>query len=181
MSANLSKNDLLAIFEEIKNEQATLFPLSERFIKKLFRPNVLDKGKEYYKNGQISWLEHSSDFAVIDSTVQGDTGSAFNQRIEISKVPTGYSVDTHCTCNAKTKCRHLAAVLFKLKIEHSGEYGEDYFINDWFSELTALKSVDAKAPSQVLLFVLDIENNKVFLTPKIANYDKKIITRLGAI
>ena len=47
MSANLSKNDLLAIFEEIKNEQATLFPLSERFIKKLFRPNVLDKGKEY--------------------------------------------------------------------------------------------------------------------------------------
>ncbi len=179
MSANLSKNDLLAIFEEIKNEQATLFPLSERFIKKLFRPNVLDKGKEYYKNGQISWLEHSSDFAVIDSTVQGDTGSAFNQRIEISKVPTGYSVDTHCTCNAKTKCRHLAAVLFKLKIEHSGEYGEDYFINDWFSELTALKSVDAKAPSQVLLFVLDIENNKVFLTPKIANYNKNNNYTLG--
>ena len=47
MSANLSKNDLMAIFEEIKNEQATQFPLSERFIKKLFKPTVLAKGKSY--------------------------------------------------------------------------------------------------------------------------------------
>ncbi|MDO6546343.1 DEAD/DEAH box helicase [Pseudoalteromonas carrageenovora] len=179
MSANLSKNDLMAIFEEIKNEQATQFPLSERFIKKLFRESVLDKGKEYYKNGQISWLEHTPNFSVVDSTVQGDNGSSFNQRIEISKVPTGYSVDTHCTCNAKTKCRHLAAILFKLKIEHSGEYGEDYFINDWFSELSALKSNDKKTPSQVLLFVLDIENNKVFLTPKIANVENKKNYTLG--
>ncbi|MDN3405717.1 DEAD/DEAH box helicase [Pseudoalteromonas sp. APC 3218] len=179
MSANLSKNDLMAIFEEIKNEQATQFPLSERFIKKLFKPAVLAKGKSYYKNGQISWLEHNADFSVVDSTVQGDKGIAFNQRIEISKLPTGYSVDTHCTCNVKTKCRHLAAILLKLKIEHSGEYGEDYFINDWFSELSALKNTDQAQPSQVLLFVLDIENNKVFLTPKIANYDKNNNYALG--
>ena len=128
---------------------------------------MLAKGKSYYKNGQITWLEHNADFSVVDSTVQGDKGIAFNQRIEISKLPTGYSVDTHCTCNVKTKCRHLAAILLKLKIEHSGEYGEDYFINDWFSELSALKNTDQAQPSQVLLFVLDIENNKVFLTPKI--------------
>ncbi|MEM5546308.1 DEAD/DEAH box helicase [Pseudoalteromonas fuliginea] len=179
MSANLSKNDLLAIFEEIKNEQATQFPLSERFINKLFRPNVLAKGKEYYKNGKISWLEHTPNFSVVDSTVLGDNGTPFNQRIEISKIPTGYSVDTHCTCNIKTKCRHLAAILLKLKIEHSGEYGEDYFINDWFSELSALKSAEQTIPSQVLLFVLDIENNKVFLSPKIANYDKDQNYTLG--
>jgi superfamily II DNA or RNA helicase len=179
MSANLSKNDLMAIFEEIKNEQATQFPLSERFIKKLFRPNVLAKGKEYYKNGKITWLEHTSNFSVVDSTVLGDNGSPFNQRIEISKLSTGYSVDTHCTCNIKTKCRHLAAILLKLKIEHSGEYGEDYFINDWFSELSSLKNAEQKLPLQVLLFVLEIENNKVFLSPKIANYDKNQNYTLG--
>lgn len=179
MSANLSKTDLMAIFEEIKNEQATQFPLSERFIKKLFKPAVLAKGKAYYKNGQISWLEHNSDFSVVDSTVRGDKGISFNQRIEISKVPTGYSVDTHCTCNVKTKCRHLAAILLKLKIEHSGEYGEDYFINDWFTELGALKNSTEQPPSQVLLFVLDVENNKVFLTPKIANYDENQSYALG--
>ena len=151
MSANLSKNDLLAIFEEIKNEQATQFPLSERFINKLFKPNVLAKGKAYYKNGKIAWLEHNSDFSVIDSTVQSDTGASYNQRIEISKLPTGYSVDTHCTCNIKSKCLHLAAILLKLKIEHSGEYGEDYFINDWFSELSTLKSTESTTPSQVCL------------------------------
>ncbi len=179
MSANLSKTDLMAIFEEIKNEQATQFPLSERFIKKLFKPAVLAKGKTYYKNGQISWLEHNKDFSVVDATVNGDKGVAFNQRIEISKVPTGYSVDTHCSCNAKTKCRHLAAILLKLKIEHSGEYGEDYFINDWFAELSTLKEAAQQQPSQVLLFVLDVENNKVFLTPKIANYNKEQSYSLG--
>lgn len=179
MSANLSKNDLMALFEEIKNEQATQFPLSERFIKKLFKPNVLAKGKEYYKKGQISWLEHNANFSIIDSTVQGDKGVSFNQRIEITKLPTGYSVDTHCTCNIKTKCRHLAAILLKLKIEHSGEYGEDYFINDWFSELSALKTIEQNLPKQVLLFVLDIEDNKVFLTPKIANYEDNKRYTLG--
>ena len=115
----------------------------------------------------------------MDSTVRGDKGISFNQRIEISKVPTGYSVDTHCTCNVKTKCRHLAAILLKLKIEHSGEYGEDYFINDWFTELGALKNSTEQPPSQVLLFVLDVENNKVFLTPKIANYDENQSYALG--
>jgi len=179
MSANLSKNDLLAIFEEIKNEQATQFPLSERFINKLFKPNVLAKGKAYYKNGKIAWLEHNSDFSVIDSTVQSDTGASYNQRIEISKLPTGYSVDTHCTCNIKSKCLHLAAILLKLKIEHSGEYGEDYFINDWFSELSTLKSTESTTPSQVLLFVLSVENKKVFISPKIANFDKDQNYTLG--
>ncbi|MEL0657440.1 hypothetical protein V6257_20875, partial [Pseudoalteromonas issachenkonii] len=66
-----------------------------------------------------------------------------------------------------------AAILFKLKIEHSGEYAEDYFINDRFSELSALKSGEQTTTSQVLLFVLDIENNKLILTPKIANVETK--------
>ncbi|MBQ4833332.1 DEAD/DEAH box helicase [Pseudoalteromonas sp. MMG010] len=179
MSANLSKNDLLAIFEEIKNEQAAQFPLTERFINKLFRPTVLNKAKEYYKNGKITWLEFNDDFSVIDSTVVGDKGTSFNQRIEINKIPTGYSVDAHCTCSAKSKCRHLAAVLLKLKIEHSGEYGEDFFINDWFNELSSLKNTPTEQPKNVLLFVLDIENNKVFIIPKIASFSDNGHYNLG--
>ncbi len=82
MSANLSKNDLLAIFEEIKQEQETQFPLSERFIKQLFKPHVLSKAKEYHQNGQINWLEHSSDFSVIDASMFGNEGNTFTQHIE---------------------------------------------------------------------------------------------------
>ena len=103
MSANLSKNDLLAIFEEIKQEQETQFPLSERFIKQLFKPHVLSKAKEYHQNGQINWLEHNSDFSVIDASMFGNEGNTFTQHIEISKLPSGFSVDSHCTCGSKTK------------------------------------------------------------------------------
>ena len=179
MSANLSKNDLLAIFEEIKQEQETQFPLSERFIKQLFKPHVLSKAKEYHQNGQINWLEHSSDFSVIDASMFGNEGNTFTQHIEISKLPTGFSVDSHCTCGSKTKCRHIAAVLLKLKIEHSGDYGEDYIINDWFSELKTLKQSTTDTAKHVLLFVLDVEKSAVTLTPKIANYDPEHNYTLG--
>ncbi|WP_217876857.1 DEAD/DEAH box helicase [Pseudoalteromonas shioyasakiensis] len=179
MSANLSKNDLLAIFEEIKQEQETQFPLSERFIKQLFKPHVLSKAKEYHQNGQINWLEHNSDFSVIDASMFGNEGNTFTQHIEISKLPSGFSVDSHCTCGSKTKCRHIAAVLLKLKIEHSGDYGEDYIINDWFSELKTLKQVANDNAKQVLLFVLDVEKSVVTLTPKIANYDAEHNYTLG--
>ncbi|QLJ10348.1 DEAD/DEAH box helicase [Pseudoalteromonas sp. JSTW] len=179
MSANLSKNDLLAIFEEIKQEQETQFPLSERFIKQLFKPHVLSKAKEYHQNGQINWLEHSSDFSVIDASMFGNEGNTFTQHIEISKLSTGFSVDSHCTCGSKTKCRHIAAVLLKLKIEHSGDYGEDYIINDWFSELKTLKQSTTDTAKHVLLFVLDVEKSAVTLTPKIANYDPEHNYTLG--
>lgn len=169
MSANLSKTDLLTIFEEIKQEQATQFQLSDRFIKKLFTPRVLEKAKQYLLSGQINWLEHSRDFSVIDASILTNTGSTYTQHIEITKLPTGYSVDSHCSCNAKTKCRHIAAVLLKLKVEHSGSYGEDYFINDWLRELSSIKQQQNSDAQQVLLFVLDIEQGKLILTPKVAN------------
>ena len=179
MSANLSKNDLLAIFEEIKQEQATQFPLSERFIKQLFKPHVLSKAKEYVANGQVNWLEHNHDFSVIDASVFGNQGSTFTQHIEIKKLANGFAVDRHCSCNAKTNCRHLAAVLLKLKIDHSGDYGQDYIMNDWFEELTTLKQNQSAQAKNVLLFVLDVENNRVILTPKIAAFSAEHQYTLG--
>lgn len=176
MSANLSKKDLLAIFEEIKQEQATQFQLSDRFIKKLFTPQILEKAKEYLLSGQINWLEHNHDFSVIDASILSNAGSTFSQHIEITKLPSGYSVDSHCTCNAKARCRHIAAVLLKLKVEHSGNYGEDYFINDWLSELSTIKQPPLSVAQQVLLFVLDVEQGKLVLTPKIANHSTNTYT-----
>lgn len=180
MSANLSKSDLLAIFEEIKQEQATLFPLSERFLKQLFKPQVLAQAKDYLANGQINWLEHNHDFSVIDASMFGNEGNTFTQHIEIKKLANGFSVERHCSCHAKTNCRHLAAVLLKLKIENSGEYGQDYIINDWFDELKEIKKTQSDNAKNVLLFVLDIDDSsKVILTPKIAGSSSEHNYTLG--
>lgn len=48
-------------------------------------------------------------------------------------------VDLYCICGLKIKCCYIVVVLFKLKIEYLGNYGEDYIINDWFSEFKILK------------------------------------------
>lgn len=86
MSTQLSKEQLFALFEEIKQEQATQFPLSERFLKQYFNSSLLTKAKEYLHNSQISFLEHSDDFSNIESQVMGNFGNTFSQHIKITKV-----------------------------------------------------------------------------------------------
>ncbi|MBQ4860383.1 DEAD/DEAH box helicase [Pseudoalteromonas sp. MMG013] len=168
MSTQLSKEQLFALFEEIKQEQATQFPLSERFLKQYFNSALLVKAKEYLNNSQISYLDHLDDFSRIDSQVLGNFGNTFSQYIKISQVNNSARVEAQCTCSNNPKCRHIAAVLLKLKIEHSGGFGEAYLVNDWFNELIQLQQDSIQGANNVLLFVLEPHNKEVLLSPKLS-------------
>ncbi|MBD1584674.1 DEAD/DEAH box helicase [Pseudoalteromonas sp. S16_S37] len=170
MSTQLSKEQLFALFEEIKQEQATQFPLSERFLKQYFNAQMLSKAKEYLKDSQISFLEHHDDFSKIDAQIIGNQGNTFSQHISIDQNPTGVRVDAQCTCSSNPKCRHIAAVLLKLKIEHSGGFGESYLINDWFNELEQLQSPKLYEADNVLLFSLEPYGQELLLSPKISPF-----------
>ncbi|BBN83940.1 hypothetical protein PA25_39250 [Pseudoalteromonas sp. A25] len=170
MSTQLSKEQLLALFEEIKQEQSTQFPLSERFLKQYFNTQMLNKAKEYLKDSQISFLEHSDDFSKIDAQIIGNYGNTFSQHISIEQKANGPRVEAQCTCSNNTKCRHIAAVLLKLKVEHSGGFGEAYLVNDWFNELEQLQSPKLNEPDNVLLFCLELHGEELLLVPKIAPF-----------
>ncbi|ALO43866.1 DEAD/DEAH box helicase [Pseudoalteromonas phenolica] len=170
MSTQLSKEQLFALFEEIKQEQATQFPLSERFLKQYFNSSLLAKAKEYLQNSQISFLEHSEDFSTIDSQVIGNFGNTFSQHIKITKVNNNPSLDAQCTCSNNAKCRHIAAVLLKLKVEHSGGFGEAFLVNDWFNELANLQHGESIDTDNVLLFTLEPIGQELLLYPKMSPY-----------
>ena len=170
MSTQLSKEQLFALFEEIKQEQATQFPLSERFLKQYFNSSLLSKAKEYLHNSQISFLEHSEDFSTIDSQVIGNFGNTFSQHIKITKINNNPCVDAQCTCSNNTKCRHIAAVLLKLKVEHSGGFGEAFLVNDWFNELASLQHCEAIDADNILLFTLEPIGQELLLYPKMSPY-----------
>ncbi|KNC68762.1 DEAD/DEAH box helicase [Pseudoalteromonas ardens] len=166
MSSQLSKEQLLALFEEIKQEQSTQFPLSERFLKQYFNAALLSKAKQYLHDEQICFLEHSEDFTKIDAQVMGNFGNTFTQHIKIEQVKGTPSVEAQCTCSNNPKCRHIAAVLLKLKIDHSGGFGESYLVNDWFNELAQLQQVNDLDVTNVLLFVLESRGNELLVNPK---------------
>ncbi len=160
MSSRLSKNDLLALFAEIQEEQAGLFPLSERFLKQYFKPATLAKAKEYLRDQQIGKIEAAADFSKIDAQLIGNNGSTFIQHIQIRTLSSGgHAVDAECSCKIKHKCRHIAAVLLQLKMQNSGEFGADYLVKDWFDELELLKSEKHDAHEFELLFILEPQGN----------------------
>ncbi|MCF2857817.1 DEAD/DEAH box helicase [Pseudoalteromonas sp. SMS1] len=168
MSSQLSKEQLLALFEEIKQEQSSQFPLSERFLKQYFSSAMLAKAKEYLNDDQICFLEHSADFSRIDAQVMGNYGNTFTQHIKIEQVRGTPSVEAQCSCSNNAKCRHIAAVLLKLKVEHSGGFGESFIVNDWFNELSLLQQASDLDATNVLLFVIEHRGNELLLNPKMS-------------
>ncbi|WMN62065.1 DEAD/DEAH box helicase (plasmid) [Pseudoalteromonas xiamenensis] len=170
MSSQLSKEQLFALFAEIKEEQAQQFPLSERFLKQFFNAALLTKAKEYLNDGQISFLEHSSSFSTIDAQILGNHGNTFTQHIRIRMVKGEPSVEAQCTCSRNSKCRHIAAVLLKLKIDNSGGFGEEFLVNDWLNELETISLNNTIIEEQVLLFILEAKGKELVLQPKMSPY-----------
>ncbi|CCQ10564.1 putative protein with helicase domain [Pseudoalteromonas luteoviolacea B = ATCC 29581] len=170
MSSQLSKEQLFALFAEIKEEQAQQFPLSERFLKKYFNSALLAKAKEYLQDGQISFLEHSKNFSTIDAQILGNLGNTFTQHIRIKFVKGEPFVESQCSCSRNSKCRHIAAVLLKLKIDHSGGFGEEYLVNDWLNEFEVMSANRTVIEDQVLLYVLEVKGNELFLQPKMSAF-----------
>ena len=168
MSSQLSKEQLFALFEEIKQEQANQFPLSERFLRQYFNSALLNKAKEYLQDDQVCYLHHSDNFAQIDAQVLGNYGNTFTQHIKITHKQGSAHVEANCSCSNNPKCRHIAAVLLKLKIEHSGGFGEAFLVNDWFNELAQLQSIEHQDADNVLLFVLEPRANEILVNPKVS-------------
>lgn len=170
MSQSLSKNDLLALLSEIKQEQKAEFPLTESFFKRYFKAAVFAKAKEYLNNEQVVWCEHDNNFAVINAEVVNAAGDIFYPQASIRRKGQQVSVDATCSCRVGEKCEHIAAVLLSLKTKNSGDFGKHYLLHDWFNQLEKLKSKAIQNAQSQLLFCLELINHEVVLVPKIANF-----------
>ncbi len=170
MATSLSKSDILALFDEIKTEQALSFPLSEAFLKRYFKQAVFEKAKTYLSSDQILWCETSDDFSAINAEVVNSNGDIFYPQATITKLDSKITVNASCSCRLGKKCEHLAAVFLSLKTKHSGSFGKNYLLHDWFKQLEHIKSRAHKNAKNVLLFCLDSYQNDIVITPKIAPY-----------
>lgn len=168
MSQRLSKNDLLALFDEIKNEELASFPLTESFLKRFFKPAVFNKAKDYLSHDLVLWREATEGFKSINGEVANQEGETFYPQATIKQLNGQPKVTTSCSCRLGQKCEHIAAVFLSLKTEHSGEFGKNYLLHDWFTRLESLKSKSEKHAPNVLLFSLEKNGDDIVLLPKIA-------------
>lgn len=172
MAKGFTKKDLLSLFDEIKSEQADEFPLTEIFLKRYFKPAVLENAKTYLINNQIGQIEANKDFSQITAEVFSSPSDPVHQHIQITRTKQKVTLNGHCSCKVEHKCKHIAAVLLKLKTQHSGEFGENYLLHDWFNQLETLKVNDKPTNKDLILFVIEPFKGALIVTPKVASPTK---------
>lgn len=167
MASSFTKADLLAVFDEIKQQDETRFPLSEAQLKSLFNRAVFARGQQFVRDQQVLWVKANNDFTQVESQVIDDDGTTTDQLLTLSFATEQPSLEVHCSCQAKVHCKHAAAALIKLKLENSDDFADHYMIDDWFSELVKKRSESEKT-THVLLFELHHSPVGLQLLPKIA-------------
>jgi len=181
MAKGFTKKDLLSLFDEIKTEQAREFPLTEIFLKRYFKPAVLENAKQYLTNKQIGQIDANNDFSQITSEVFNSLAEPSHQHIQIIRDNANITLNAHCSCKVQRKCKHIAAVLLKLKTEHSGEFGQNYLLHDWFNQLEKLKVNQKPLNKDVILFVIEPFKGSLIVTPKVASVAKNGKFGLGRL
>ncbi|WP_105188880.1 DEAD/DEAH box helicase [Pseudoalteromonas sp. T1lg48] len=166
MAASFTKEDLLAVFAEIKAEQAPM-PLSEQALKQLFSKGVYSRAQQMLRDEQVLWVKSNEDYSRIEAQVLDDDGTTYDQHIQLHLDPqTG--IEAHCSCQAKVRCKHVASALLQLKLQSQGEFAHQYQIDDWFSVLAQHNNEPAQSLQQVLLFELHLHQDELQLHAKMA-------------
>ena len=116
---------------------------------------MFNKAKDYLSHDLVLWREATEGFKSINGEVANQEGETFYPQATIKQLNGQPKVTTSCSCRLGQKCEHIAAVFLSLKTEHSGEFGKNYLLHDWFTRLESLKSKSEKHAPNVLLFSLE--------------------------
>ncbi len=173
MASALSKEELKALFSAAKAEaeEEVQFPLTMAFIERYFKANVLAQAKSYLMDDQIAWCEHSDDFLQIKAEVLGNRGNRFHQQITIRDPHGAPKLDAQCTCRLEQKCKHLAAVILKLKQQTNDLWQGELPLANWFEQQT--HNPPALPHAFHVIFVLSDDDNCLVLSPRLAQQDEQ--------
>ncbi|TLX51773.1 helicase [Pseudoalteromonas ruthenica] len=167
MASSLTKEDLLAVFAEVNEQQQFSFPLSELALKRLFTKGVYSRAQQMLRDEQVLWVKANDDYTQIDAQVMDDDGTTYDQQIRLNVTAQVVDVEAHCSCDAKVRCKHVASALLQLKLQSQGDYAHQYRIEDWFNEIKSDGSA-SDVQNHGIAFELHPHHQQLTLTAKIA-------------
>ncbi|MFN9740183.1 MAG: SNF2-related protein [Pseudomonadota bacterium] len=130
-----------------------------------FTRSALERGMDHAAQGDVLSTEVTPgpDRLSIDAEVAGTDGEPFAVELQVLFVGRTVKVSSTCTCTVGQRCRHAAAVLWRLEedIERNAPAAGDRSALEpwtrWFERVAMLgaDAGDAAAPEQVLVFLVD--------------------------
>lgn len=92
--------------------------ISSNDIRQTFDTKTISRGLKYYHDGFVIDFESNEEKNTleIDATVAGT--HLYEQEIDVSFGKYGVSIEGHCSCPVGYNCKHVVAVIYKLKYEY---------------------------------------------------------------
>jgi len=121
--------------------------ITSKDMKGEFDSGSLSRGLRYYHDGMVSefTVKEKRDGLSIDATVAGTY--MYRQEIDVSVDKYGIDIDGECSCPVGYNCKHVVAVIYKLKYEYLGKKSTQKSAlaeeDKWLNKLIELQKEEA--------------------------------------
>ncbi|MBM32960.1 MAG: DNA helicase [Rheinheimera sp.] len=147
------------------------FPLDEDRLLQWFDSATLHRARAYLQAGKVLKLEYSDDLSQISAQVWGAGFSPYRQNIVLAQTDHGWSLRDSCSCPVGHRCKHILAVLLRLKRDYSQQQLRikqlpQLKLDNWFTELEQLQQPVQDDNGDTVLYLLSYGQAGLQLYPR---------------
>lgn len=156
------------------------FPVSAIQLQLWFDPATFQRARAYWQAGKVIKLEYSEDLASVSAQVWGEALAPYRQYLSLKQVDGDWQLTDSCSCPVGGRCKHVLAVLLKLKQAWEAQQGELQQLplkqlTQWFSEAERAtgQSADSNKLKETVLYILSYGQSGLQLYPRRVKAAKK--------
>ncbi|WP_235357324.1 DEAD/DEAH box helicase [Arsukibacterium sp. MJ3] len=154
------------------------FPLDDDHLLQWFDNATMHRARAYLQAGKVVKLEYSDDLSQISAQVWGAAFSPYRQNIVLAQTAAGWSLRDSCSCPVGHRCKHILAVLLRLKRDYAQQQLRikqlpQLKLDNWFNELEQLQQPARTDSSDTVLYLLSYGQAGLQLYPRRVRAMKK--------
>ena len=92
-----------------------MFPISPVQLQLWFDPATFQRARAYWQAGKVIKLEYNEDLSSISAQVWGEALAPYRQYLSLKQQDGDWQLTDSCSCPVGGCCKHVLAVLLKLK------------------------------------------------------------------
>ena len=158
----------------------SVFPISAATLQLWFDPATFQRARAYWQAGKVIKLEYNDDLSQITAQVWGEALTPYRQYLSLKPHGAEWRLTDSCTCPVNGRCKHVLAVLLKLKQSYEQQQqGRQQLplrqLNQWFHDVERLRQTDPSAQKlkDTVLYLLSYGQAGLQLYPRRVKANKK--------
>lgn len=157
-----------------------VFPISATTLQLWFDPGTFQRARAYWQAGKVIKLEYNEELTQITAQVWGEALTPYRQYVSLKQHGAEWRLTDSCTCPVSGRCKHVLAVLLKLKqVYEQQQTGKQQLplrqLNQWFNDVERLHQTDPSVQKlkDVVLYILSYGQSGLQLYPRRVKVNKK--------